>query len=591
MHLVKLLANLRTIILSRPDANASNSVPGHTSIINQSAISPHSIVRSTLQTIGYPNYEGDEPLPQFDLQKWMHALKEIHIKAHFGTREGAIKTVIGSWDRMEQRNFLDWMKYYESGDILKYKKAQNAYFESSIPGYHLPVGFRPPAPIMSSPTDIPAQAQEIVQSKPDELPEAEKRKLVEDLRKRLMGRLNAAEKLLTSTTGHMFAGPEFEKLLIAISDLKRQIQLVNRVSKSASIQSAIDLIIRQANILTAQGAPNAAAFMVKLAQQTPGAGQAQWGDIPMAGSQPQGLGSLPNNMPAPQNLGLQPDDGYGNGDDAPKDGLAGFMANLNGDQSEADDDIDLGDDVEMDDADDSISLDDADDDLVVEAQMLPEEPHPEMPRRPRPERREPDLKPVGRPDAIGDQHPGNGQKEPTKDHIDGIIDAAFAGVKTSDLIEKLNDIANIFRNREISRQLSIADMMMARLGINQYFPELAEVQNKNLESGNYILTRLETVLSRLRGTLDKKEIDLDADERQVSPEAAGLASSLKQKDDQEKARKDMKKQLETQQLEEKMKPEGEVEGVGEELGAEQPVLERETAPRQMPQPPRQAVGV
>ena len=116
-------------------------------------------------------------------------------------------------------------------------------------------------------------------------------------------------------------------------------------------------------------------------------------------------------------------------------------------------------------------------------------------------------------------------------------------------------------------------MMMARLGINQYFPELAEVQNKNLESGNYILTRLETILSRLRGTLDKKEIDLDADERQVSPEAAGLASSLKQKDDQEKARKDMKKQLETQQLEEKMKPEGEVEDVGEELGAEQPVLE------------------
>ena len=89
----------------------------------------------------------------------------------------------------------------------------------------------------------------------------------------------------------------------------------------------------------------------------------------------------------------------------------------------------------------------------------------------------------------------------------------------------------------------------------------------------------------------KRLIDLDADERQVSPEAAGLASSLKQKDDQEKARKDMKKQLETQQLEEKMKPEGEVEDVGEELGAEQPVLERETAPRQMPQPPRQAVGV
>ena len=553
-------------------------------------------MRTILRT-GYPNYEGDEPLPQFDLQKWMHALKEIHIKAHFGTREGAIKTVIGSWDRMEQRNFLDWMKYYESGDILKYKKAQNAYFESNIPNYYLPTSFKPlPPPVMGSPTDMAGQAQEVVKTKPEELPEAEKRRVIEDWRKRLMGRLNAAEKLLTSPQGHMYAGAEFEKLLIAISDLKRQIQLVNRISTSASIQSSVDLIIRQANILTAKGAPAAAGFMMKLAQQTPGAFQAQWGDTPLAGSQPQGLGSLPNNMPAPQNLGLQPDDGYGNGDDdAPKDGLAGFIANLNVDQSEAnDDEVSIDDDVSLGEEDDNIDLGDDEGDidgsegeLLVEAQMLPDDlPRQEerLSQRPRNEN-QPDPKPIGKPNAIGDQ------PSDRKDHIDGVIDAAFSGVKTPDLIEKLNDIANIFRNREISRQLSIADMMMARLGINQYFPELAEVQNKNLESGNYILTRLETILSRLRGTLDKKEIDLDADERQVSPEAAGLASSLKQKDDQEKARKDMKKQLETQQLEEKMKPEGEVEDVGEELGAEQPVLERETAPRQMPQPPRQAVGV
>lgn len=562
----------------------------------------------------YPNYSEYMATQQtYDLNKWMSAMKDIYIKLHLGTnKKQAVAEITNDWNPNEQREFLVWLKYYETGDHLKYKRAQNYYVNDDI-NYFLP---NPKPPVVPSPirsmndqmANIPqeaAQAAQMAAQKQNELSKEDKRKIIEDQRKKILGRLNSAEKLLSSQYGQIFAGPEFERLLSAIYELKKQIQTVNKITLSA--QTVVDLIVRQANILNSQGFKEASGFMVKFAQNTPGDFSMNLGDTPAGGSQPEGGGSLGN--PAPDLT--QPPGGPPGAGDAPTGGkditnesaVGKFIENLEdfgltpedeeeeviqgekGDKNVAKDEVVIDNDVMLD---QDINTDE--DELVVHAQAAPEDapaPTPEAPA-PKPRKAPAENLEVESPPEGGDagatgitpEEAKNGPAEPqVKNDFDALIDSAFANLTIADVVRKLEDINKIFRNREIGRQLAIVDVMLDHLGLAPYFPTLAEATNKQLEANQYVLTRIEDILSKLRGTMQTSKIDLKNENQKMTPEAEGAKNALEQEEQKENQRKQVKKQLQDQTaLEKATKPQGEVEGAPEELAA-QPTEVESPAPR------------
>src|ERR1035441_2300783 len=109
----------------------------------------------------YPNFADEQQHQKADLTKWIETLKNIHIKANLGhSKLKATDELIKDWDRMEQRNFKDWMRYYESGDANKYKMAQDltktaqmSYYVNDSAGYFLPIKQDPPKPDTNSIND------------------------------------------------------------------------------------------------------------------------------------------------------------------------------------------------------------------------------------------------------------------------------------------------------------------------------------------------------------------------------------------------------------------------------------------------------
>src|SRR5271166_717720 len=149
--------------------------------------------------VAYPNYSDIIPQPSYNLSKWMDALKGIYVKSHLGTqRSQAIEQTIGEWSPTERTDFMNWMKYYESGDQLKYKTAQQHtyYVDDNIPNYFIP---NPKAPIPSPLKAINEQVNAAIGPElPKVDPQEEKRRVVELQRSKILARLNAAEKLLSS---------------------------------------------------------------------------------------------------------------------------------------------------------------------------------------------------------------------------------------------------------------------------------------------------------------------------------------------------------------------------------------------------------
>jgi len=542
----------------------------------------------------YPNFADEQPHQKADLTKWIETLKNIHIKANLGqSKLKATDELIKDWERMEQRNFKDWMRYYESGDANKYKMAQDltktaqmSYYVNDSAGYFLPIKQDPPKPDANSINDqilgAPQAAQTLVQHTPERLPEQDKQKMADDIRRKLMGRLNAAEKLITSQQGRMFAGTDFERLLKSIYDLKRDIQLLSHKT-SLSSEIYTDLIIRQANILAHEGSEFGSQFMMKFAQNNPGGYGVQLGDTPAGGSAPQGLGSLQNNDPTADMLTATPPGKEDDKEAEPTDGIDGFLANMEGagvtlfdDKNEIEDELMVDDGDEL--ADCDIDMGEADD-LTVEAQMMPplDKPNTPEPRKPRFEEK---PKKVNEDPLTPDlTMPDQDKVGKTGKDVDAIIDTAFSSITVQDVIDKLENVANIFRNREISRQLSIVDMMMDRLQIGSYFSELNEMQNKSLDLNSYCLTRADSILSRLRGAMGgDTELDLQGKDP-VPTQSQGLVNSLQRADKEDKQRKQMKRQVEDQKLLNDTKPVPEVEGIPQDLGnsptdIEQPVKQQ-----------------
>jgi hypothetical protein len=92
--------------------------------------------------------------------------------------------------------------------------------------------------------------------------------------------------------------------------------------------------------------------------------------------------------------------------------------------------------------------------------------------------------------------------------------------------------------------------MLTAKGLGAVFAvTLSEIQNRNFDSGNYISTRLEDMLSKLRGSLPTNDVDLTGRENEASPDAAAIKAKLEQDQAKEKERKQFRKQQENAELE------------------------------------------
>jgi hypothetical protein len=542
----------------------------------------------------YPNYDQYQHIAgQHDMRKWMYALKDIHYKqkAGFPYRE-AIKLATSGWVKMEIYDFLNWLRFHEEGTHMKYKFAQ-VWYENGQPGYFLHV--KPDAQKEPEPR---TDGDSVEKASQDAERNEEKRQIIEKQRSKIIGRLDSAEKLLRSQDGQEFAGGELENLMEAIYSLKKKVQLVNKLSVSTRLYE--DMIVREGNVLKRSGFVKAAEVLYALAQ-TPGAGgeaakddgKQQGGAVPPATppDDPSGAGNpgAPGGLPAqpPGVPSVQTPVGGDQNDPPQPKGIKEFIDNMN-DGNKTDGDVTGAED-------DELEVLDAEDELMVtEAQIAPP-PGANIPPAaledvpttdsPKPERNPPAFIPPAaeKPEAPATEEPlevteddipdaGTGEPSPTASNFDSQIDSAFKNVAISDVVAKLEDISKSYKTREMPRQLGIVDMMLDSLGLASLFPSLSEAQNKALEANNYISTRVDDILAKLRGAMASAE-KAPATPSPEREDVAGIRGKLQGDQDKEKARKQMRKEQEATEM----------ENAGKEEAKETPAVEMgELAP---PAPP------
>jgi hypothetical protein len=537
----------------------------------------------------YPNYDQYIYIPgQHDTRKWLLALKDIHYKQKAGLPyKEAIKGTVGDWKKMEVYDFLNWLKYYNEGTPMKYKFAQ-VWYENGQPGYFLHI--KPDAPKEEVPVvDHNAVQEAQLEAERNE----EKRSVIEKQRQKIIGRLDSAEKLLRSPEGQQFAGSELEQLMEAIYTLKKKVQLVNKLSVSTRLYE--DMIVREGNVLRRSGFNRAAEVLYSLAQSPGQSGEAangmqHGGKVPMDGQPPAdpsgaGQSGMPNGYvnlsvndptqpanvnefqpgidafsadaptgstpppptgPAPEQPTAQSTPAIipqGDGSNQPK-GIKEFIENMNDgamtEASEADDQLEVFD----------------EDLMVTEAQVAPPGPPGVPPAAledvpttdtPPPERGDPANLPPPTPKPL-DAPKGEEPLEVTENDIpgpdtpsgggggsalDSKIDATFDSVTMAEIVAELEDISKYYKVREMPRRLARLDMMFDSKGISAYFPSLAEAQNRALDANNYIATRIDDILSKVRGSLASEN----------------MAGKLQQDQDKEKKRKEMRKEQENAELE------------------------------------------
>jgi hypothetical protein len=358
------------------------------------------------------------------------------------------------------------------------------------------------------------------------------------------------------------------------------------------------MIVREANILYHNGFVKAADLLYSVAQTPAAAGQQAQGNskVPMTAppaapapmpTLPQGApGGLPSKGPGmPQGA---PTDAAPEGIENQPPGISGLLekmdtANLtSNDKSQVDDDLEVSDELDVEDY----------EIMVTEAQAMPPSEDVPMTSSPAPSPLAPS--PVAAPKmpktkldeeaplevTEEDIKPIKSEKSMTSD-FDNKVNAVLSGVTVADVVVKLEELAKFYKTREAPRQLGIVDMMLDSLGLASYFPSLAEATNKSLESNNYISTRVEDILSKLRGAIGK-DVDLKTEDAPERPEVAGIKQKLQSDEEKEKNRKQMRKEQEAAELAGGGKETPEIE-IEEDLGA--PLAPPPPAAPKVPAPP------
>lgn len=474
--------------------------------------------------LAYPNIDYMRNVPgTYDSNKWLQAVKTIYYEENKNqlSRNEALRQATQGWLITEIIDFIHWLRFYEEGSHLKYKFAHNWYGDADV-GYLLPIK-KDNNPITSN-QDI----NEAKDPESSELSLSEKKKIIERQRNKIIGRLDSAEKLLRSDEGQLFADKEFESLLISLYDLKKKIQMINK--KSASDKMYKDMIVRESNILAKKGFIKASGLLYSLAEET------NTEEV------------SPNTMPAPIPASPEPPMVGGgmlgqlpmeNKEQALSIGINQFLEKL-----------ETGGKTDSNETKDELEVEDKE--ILVEAQVVDDikelEPINENITKSV-------SKPEPEPEAILKSVPE--QPIVSKD-FDNLLDSAFANLTIQDVILKFEQIAKFYKTREMSRQLALADIMLNRLDLTPFFPGLAEATNKSLEANNYILTRIEDIIAKLHGVLKTKDIDFDR-AKPVSPEMENAKQVLQNQDDKDKAKKQLRKDLEDENLKNQLKETPEVD--------------------------------
>lgn len=474
----------------------------------------------------YPNATDDIYIEKpHDLNIWMQALRYIYAYIGKGLDPTkAFNLVTQKWDAMDQRDFKTWKTYYESGQGSAYKKAdlekKAQYFPDFLDVNDLK------AAIPGTQTNFPGEDEEMEILRPVVNKQTEKQKVEEQERlereliaqqvRALIGRLNSAERIATTEGIAKALGPSFENWVRALHELKQELQVAPfRTAKSCLMT---DLIVRKGNQLYSSGDKKSANVMYILAQVAPppldpvnpspdGSDAANPTSLitPEPSNEP-----VPTDTPtdAPPESNIPPVAPDENKDDA---WVKEFLDNLNGKVDDKNEIMDSTADLYVD-----------ENDLKVYGQEAPISPTPDVP-------------------LTTPETPGADITEAIPSPEGNKLEQALAGTTVDDVIAKLDAISNIFKNREVPRQLAMVDIMMDQLGISSYFSELAEATAKALESNQYCSTRVEDVLARLKGGVIvpvEHAVDLHGEKPGgAEGNAVGLKNQLEQEHQKEVARK------------------------------------------------------
>lgn len=495
-------------------------------------------IEDRLNKKAYPQDMMGTPMYQpYDLNKWMRATRDIYSRAQAGeTYENAWNSVTEQWNKMEQLDFKHWLRFYQEGAHNKYKIAAHYYVSDN--------GFYVPNPIGHEElkAKLPEPAREKEESNKDVQKAEDKndvRDKIESQRSKIISRLNAAEKLLSSMDGQFFAGDDQEFMLKLLQDLKRKVQTANKITVKSSLFE--DYIWRAGNYCKAYGKTKSASFFYKIAQVTPEDPAALLLGEQPAGEEPSSALTEEPMTEAPVGSGAEQET---------IEAIKEFFDRLtNGIR-------DLGDDEEL-----EAKNADWNAAIVVEAQEEPLAQQPEAAvALPQEENLEVEL-----PEEAA---PRQQQKaDPQGNDVEQIIDSALSNITVNDVIAKLDMLAGMFKKREISKQIAIVDMMLDKLGLSAFFPTLGEALRSSLESSGYASTRIEEILNKLRSSVTDTSVsttELTSPE-QPSPEVLGIAEKLKAQQQEEDARKERRKQKEDAKQAPQLQPAQPAEEVPPEL--------------------------
>lgn len=464
-----------------------------------------------IKKIAYPS--GDNGIfieNPHNIQKWMQSMKNIYSLAQQGIElSNAFNEVTSNWNNMEKQDFKHWLSFYEENAHQKYKTAQEAKYYRAGEGAMIPLDHLK--------SKLPMGPDMGDYNRSNELAAEDLRKKELDRKIRsIISRLNAAERLATD--------PDVQRKLQQMLDvglpnwledlqrIKRLVQTaplratsawdslkVREVSEIVSDAMIKDIIIREANILNKEGKLSAAQIMLKIAQ------------------------GIPENLPP-----VPAEENSMEDDEAAMNELIEGMNHNNEDIEDVQDIRDFDDDSTA--------------SIHIIAQALPESTDQE------PAAIEVSDEPVStEPTLIEPVQPVNNMSSGNDP-----FESALSNINVVDVISRLEALANIFRNREISRQLAIIDLMMDKLGIATYFPSLAEANSKSLESNQYALTRIEDILSKLRGSVEvpvHQQVDLKGPAEPTAQIPNGVNTetvkqNLAEEVAAEKARKERRKEQE-----------------------------------------------
>lgn len=531
----------------------------------------------------YPN-TGDYIISDYpyDIQKWVKTFGDIYLYINKGySFNDSFDYVTTNWDDMEKTDFKNWTKFYTEQAHNKYKTAKisNAFY-ATVPNTPLDAI---KAALPTNNTYNQQQVNPIQQSNSqDESIRAQENLLkeqeIDKKIKAIIGRLNSAEKLSTE--------PEVKKALqkyldVSFASWLEELQKIKRLIQVAPIKNAQstlleDLIVKQANILNYNGYPRTSFLMRKLAQVAP---------------EPPPIPTSNNAMPIvpapPVDTFGDAEPSEGNSEEDGKKAINEFIAGMNNkfDDNDSDDDF-----LESKSNNHFASI-------IVTAQdaapALSASPPPTAPPTPL---TSPISKPMGAATrSAAPPNNTNSEHEISNNpaSYDAIFEKALANVSVSDIIFSLEGVANIFRTREISRKLSMIDLMMDQKGIASFFPGLAETSSKILEGNQYALTRIEDILSKLRGSMDvpsQHQVNLTSDnEIPEIPQDIPIdevKNNLADQQQSEQNRKDLRKQKEIEKADSQLNQQQSPEGLDQPVSIEQaaPVRVKNTPAPPVSQP-------